>query len=158
MDEGITPDTSPLCPSAQPDMAGSVIFGVVGGTVEEPRLLHLVEPRPVTEELLALSEPVKPTEVFRFAAPCAGRGCLHFDGSKCQLAVRTVQLVPGVVETLPPCRIRPRCRWWLQEGKAACLRCPVIMTENYHPSEVIALAAMPPEELRSEAQSGELSS
>jgi hypothetical protein len=133
----------PLCPSAQPNMEGSAVFGVVGGTVEEPRVAYLDKPQPVTEELLKLAEPVLPTEVFRFAAPCAGHGCRHFDGAKCQLAVRTVEILPEAVDILPPCAIRPKCRWWQQEGKAACLRCPLIVTQNAAPSDAIALAATP---------------
>jgi len=31
----------PLCPSAQPQMEGSTIIGVVGGTPEQPRLAYL---------------------------------------------------------------------------------------------------------------------
>lgn len=126
--------TPPLCPSAQPDMEGSVVFGVVGGTAREPRLKYLSEPQPVTDELLELSKPVKPTEVFRFAAPCAGSGCKHFDGADCRLAKRTVDMQPAVVDKLPACRLRPRCRWWQQEGKSACMRCPMVVTEVRHPT------------------------
>jgi hypothetical protein len=132
-----------LCPSAQTNWADSVMFGIVGGTVEEPRLIHLTETQPVTDELLALSQPANPTEVFRFAAPCAGNGCQHFDGSNCRLATKIVHMLPTVVEQLPPCHLRPTCRWWQQEGKAACLRCPQIVTETYHPSEHLRQAADP---------------
>jgi hypothetical protein len=59
----------PLCPSAQPEMEGSVIFGVVGGSVEQPRVGYLTEPRPFAGEPLTRSLPVHPTEVFRLAAP-----------------------------------------------------------------------------------------
>jgi hypothetical protein len=50
------PDTSFLCPSAQPDMPGSQLIGVVAGTPSEPRLAYVAEPRPISPELLALSE------------------------------------------------------------------------------------------------------
>ena len=133
----------PLCPSAQPEMAGSTVFGVVGGTVEEPRVGYLDDPRPVTPELLTLCWPVKPTEVFRFAAPCAGTACQHFDGTDCRLVAKIVDRTPTVVEILPACRLRPRCRWWLQEGAAACMRCPIIVTENYQPSSDLRQAADP---------------
>lgn len=133
----------PLCPSAQPDMAESVVFGVVAGSVDEPRVAYLDKPQPVTEELLSLAEPVLPTEVFRFAAPCAGHSCRHFDGKECRLAARTVHLLPEAVDILPPCSIRPTCRWWQQEGKAACLRCPMVVTQVHAPSDVIALVANP---------------
>lgn len=131
MDEDV-----PLCPSAQPEMTGSVVFGVVGGTLDAPRVGYLATPLPTTPELLALSGPVEPTEIFRFAAPCAGSACRHFDGSTCRLAARTVELMTPVVDQLPPCRVRPECRWWLQEGKDACLRCPQVVTQAYAPSEL----------------------
>lgn len=145
MDNNATDGGTPLCPSAQPEMDDSVIFGVVGGTPERPRLIHLSKPRPVTDELLALSDPVKPTEVFRFAAPCAGNGCKHFDGMDCRLAKRVRKTLPVVEGKLPACRLRPRCRWWRQEGKAACMRCPQIVTETYHPSEQLRQVADPAE-------------
>jgi hypothetical protein len=133
----------PQCPSAQPGMEDSVVFGVVGGTVEQPRVAYLDKPQPVTQELLELAAPVSPTEVFRFAAPCAGGACRHFDGVNCRLASRTVQILPEAVDILPPCSIRPTCRWWQQEGKAACLRCPMVVTQVYAPSDTIARAADP---------------
>ncbi len=133
----------PLCPSARPEMANSVAFAVVVGTVEEPRLAHLAEPQPVTDELLALAEPVAPTEIFRFAASCAQKECQHFDGSNCRLAQRIVEGLPTVVEALPPCQIRSSCRWWQQEGKAACMRCPQIVTDTYAYSEKLRQAADP---------------
>lgn len=143
MKQNTATDAPPLCPSAKPEMDGSVVFGVVGGTVEKPRLAHLVEPQPVTDELLALSGSVTPTEIFRFAAPCAGSACQHFDGSNCRLATKIVQLLPEVVAGLPPCRLRSNCRWWQQEGKAACMRCPQIVTETHHASEQLRQAANP---------------
>jgi hypothetical protein len=145
-----TSNALPNCPSAQPDWENSTVFGIITGTTEEPRLAYLTEAQPVTDELLALSAPVKPTEVFRFAAPCAGSGCHHFDGTQCRLATKIVQLLPEVTADLPPCRLRPDCRWWQQEGKAACMRCPQVVTEFYHPSEPLRLAADPtihPEDL-----------
>jgi hypothetical protein len=59
------------CPSAQPDWKGSVAIGLVGGTANEPRMAHLSKPLIVNDQLLTLSGPVSPTEVFRFAAPWA---------------------------------------------------------------------------------------
>lgn len=143
MEKNAATNAQLLCPSAQPEMEGSVVFAVVGGTAEEPRLVHLAEPQPASEELLALSAPVQPTEVFRFAAPCAGHACKHFDGSKCRLAQKIVQMLPTAVEMLPPCRLRPNCRWWQQEGKAACMRCPQIVRDSYSPSEKLRNAANP---------------
>ena len=127
-------DASPVCPSAQPDWDGSIVIGVVGGTAEEPQVSLLTNPLPVTEELLGLSSPVTPTEVFRFAAPCLCAGCVHFKDASCRLAERVVKMLPKAAERLPVCAIRPRCRWWQQEGPAACVRCPQVVTDNYNPS------------------------
>jgi hypothetical protein len=135
--------TLPLCPSTQPEMDHNVVFGVVGGTVEAPRIAYLTESVPVTEELLMLSAPVKPTEIFRMASSCMGNGCKHFDGAHCRLAMRIVQQLPTVVEALPACQIRPSCRWWQQEGKAACFRCPQMVTENYYSSEILQQVVEP---------------
>jgi hypothetical protein len=119
-----------LCPSAQPEMAGAIVLGVVRGTPDTPRLGYLTQSLPVTAAVLEMASPVKSTEVLRFAAPCAGSACRHFDGTDCQLARRIVDLLPAVAENLPPCRVRPNCRWWQQEGRAACKRCPQIVTES----------------------------
>ena len=131
------------CPSANPDMEGAKLFGVIGGTVDAPRMIHMAEPLPVTDELLALSGPVNPTEVFRFTATCAGTQCQHFDGHDCSLATRIVQLMPPVTAELPVCSIRTTCRWWLQEGAAACYRCPQIVSNSYNASETMVRAADP---------------
>lgn len=132
--------TVPLCPSAQPEMEGAFAFAVVGGAPGEPRSGYLAERVAVSPELLALAGPVKATEVFRFSAPCAGGGCMHFDGAECRLANKLVQLTPPAARTLPACQVRPDCRWWRQEGKAACLRCPGVVTEMYEYSEAQAAA------------------
>jgi hypothetical protein len=132
-----------LCPSARPELEGSTVLGVVGGTAEQPRVAYLAEPRPVTPEVLALSGAVSPTAIFRFGAPCAGHACKHFDGTDCRLATRIVQLLPPVVDALPACHLRPDCRWWQQEGKAACLRCPQIVSDLRNPSQLQRQAADP---------------
>ena len=132
-----------LCPSAQPEMTGSVAFGVVGGTTGRPRVAWIEEPVPVTPDLLALTGAVPPTQVLRIAAPCQENACCHFDGADCRLATKLVQLMPAVAEALPPCRIRPDCRWFVQEGRAACRVCPQIVTYSVDPSADLALAATP---------------
>ncbi|AFY48969.1 hypothetical protein Nos7524_3166 [Nostoc sp. PCC 7524] len=131
-----------LCPSARPEIAGSVVFGVIGGNVTEARVNYLKQPLPVTDELLAKASPATPTEIFRTAAPCVEKGCQHFNGQDCRLATRVADNLPAVVEELPPCSIRRDCRWWQQEGKAACMRCPQIITDNYSPSQLIQTVAL----------------
>jgi hypothetical protein len=125
-----------LCPSAQPGMEQCRVLGVVQRDGPTPILQYLNEHLPATDEVLAMAAPLKPTEVFRLAATCAEHRCPHFDGADCQLATRIVQILPAVVTTLPPCIIRQECRWYSQEGGAACLRCPEVTTVNYDLSSV----------------------
>ncbi len=125
----------PLCPSSRPEVKNSLAFGIVVGSAKKPRVAYLSEPQAVTDQLLSIAKPVTPTEVFRFAATCAERDCEHFNGSDCQLVKRIINKSPMVVENLPSCRIRADCRWWQQEGKSACFRCPQIVTDIYNSTE-----------------------
>ena len=122
---------SKLCPSAQPGMDQCRVLGVVQRDGPTPVLQYLSQPLAATPEVLAMSAPLKPTEVFRLAATCAEHRCPHFDGADCRLATRIVQILPAVVEALPPCIIRQECRWYSQEGGEACKRCPEITTVSY---------------------------
>lgn len=131
-----------LCPSAQPGMEESRVLGVVGRSSEAPQIAYLNERLEVTPDLLAMAAPAHPTQVFRFAARCEEKACCHFDGTRCQLATRIVQILPAVSESLPACLIRPECRWYQQEGRAACMRCPQVVTETYEPSDDYKRAAL----------------
>jgi hypothetical protein len=122
---------SKLCPSAQPGMDRCRVLGVVRQEGSTPILEYLNRLLPATTEILAMAAPLKPTEVFRLAATCAEHKCPHFDGADCQLATRVVQILPAIVDALPPCIIRTQCRWYSQEGGAACKRCPAITTVSY---------------------------
>jgi hypothetical protein len=107
------------------------VLGVVQHDGSTPRLVYLTEILPASDEVLALAAPLKPTEVYRLSATCAEHKCPHFDGADCQLVTRVVQILPAVVDTLPPCTIRKDCRWYFQEGGAACRCCPEITTVSY---------------------------
>jgi hypothetical protein len=126
---------SKLCPSAQPGMDNCRVLGVVEHEGPAPRLIYLNQPLPATPDVLALAAPLKPTEVFRLSATCAEGKCPHFDGADCRLATRIVNILPAAVDTLPPCIIRQDCRWYSQEGAAACRRCPEVTTVSYDLSE-----------------------
>jgi hypothetical protein len=132
-----------LCPSAQPDTAGAVVLGVVDHAASPPEVQYLDEPMPVTPDVLALAAPVRPTEVFRFAAACQQGACSHWSGHDCTLVTRLVQLVPAASLALPPCRIRTDCRWFHQLGREACRRCPAVVTQNQEPSAAMREAAAP---------------
>lgn len=132
-----------VCPSARPEMPGSVVLGVFREIGGEEVLHHLAEPVAATAGVLALARGAPLADVFRFAAPCAGDQCAHFDAGLCRLAGKIVEAVPAAARALPPCRIRAECRWYVQEGKAACLRCPLIHSETANPSPGLHWAADP---------------
>jgi hypothetical protein len=139
-------DRSPkslMCPSANTEMSGSAIFGIVVGTPEQPHVVHLDRVKPIPPELLVLDSPVKPSEIFRIAAPCIENGCKHFDGTNCRLTARIVAGLPAVTDRLPACAIRSTCRWWYQEGAAACSRCQQIVRDNYIASDELIHAIDP---------------
>jgi hypothetical protein len=132
------------CPSAQPGMRMLRLLGVVEVTPAGKRIAYLNEAVDVTPELLAQASPAEPTEVFRLAADCEERQCTHFDGTRCRLATRIVGILPEVVDDLPVCLIRSTCRWYAQEGKPACVRCPQVVTELQEASDTYKQAALPP--------------
>jgi hypothetical protein len=123
------------CPSSQANEVGARIFGMMTGTAEAYRVGYLTEVLPVSDTVLALAGSAKPTQLFRIAAPCANGGCRHFKSNACTLAQRIVEGVPAVVNALPACQIRSTCRWFRQEGKAACFRCPQVMTDKSNASD-----------------------
>lgn len=65
----------------------------------------------------------------RFTTPCRRSGCGQWDGG-CQVATvvaRDVHLRPRDGSGPDDCPIRPRCRWYLQEGPAICSACPEVV-------------------------------
>ncbi len=126
-----------LCPSSQPEVEGARVLGVVQQTENGAAVSYLEQLIPATAEVMRWAAPFPPTEVFRLAAPCQTNRCPHFDGTNCGLAARIVRILPAVTEQLPPCQIRGECRWFRQEGGAACRRCPEISTVNYDASETM---------------------
>lgn len=133
------------CPSAQPDMENARVFGVIAGTAEQPQIAYLKAEAVVTRAMLDKLGGVPPTQVFRFAARCEEARCVHFDGTRCQLARRIVAKLDPVVDVLPSCLIRPTCRWYAEEGAAACHRCPQVVTMIPRADNPLNAAALPPE-------------
>lgn len=126
-------------------MPDAQILGVVSRGPDGPRLAYLNAHVAATPEVLAQSAPLAPTEVFRLAARCEQSKCVHFEGERCQLAARIADLLPKVTDHLPPCAIRKTCRWYRQEGRAACERCPQILTLNADPDERLKRVAGAPD-------------
>lgn len=132
-----------LCPSAPADAPDAVVIGVVRGTPAEPRVRFTERAVPPTRDLLNLVDAVTPEEVFRTAAPCACSGCGHFARGRCTLAAKITRHLAAVTTELPECSIRDNCRWFSQEGAAACRRCPQVVTRDYGASPTMAVVANP---------------
>lgn len=115
------------CPSGSADDRHARIFGIVGGTAEEPQVTYLARPLRVTPELLAQLDGVSPAEVFRVVSPCAEHRCKHFAQGECGVA-RHVATLPAVAPDLHACGIRATCRWFAERGAGACARCPQVVT------------------------------
>jgi hypothetical protein len=130
-----------LCPSADYQWPEAEVIGVVLGEPDRPEVGYLARPVPLTPDLVAATAPAGPGQVLRLASPCAQSGCQHFQGERCRLAHNLVAFLPTVTKDLPPCPIRARCRWWRQEGREACLRCPQVQTDQSNPSPA-SLAAV----------------
>ena len=131
-----------LCPSAQPGMHQLRLIGVIEYTEHGSRVAYLNEDVPVTADLLGQAGPALP-RVFRLAGTCEERSCAHFDGERCNLVRRIVNILPPVVDAPPVCLVRSTCRWFEQEGYDACVRCPQVVTEVAEPTDEFRRAALP---------------
>jgi hypothetical protein len=131
------------CPSAQPDMQDARPFAVISGTAEAPRVAYLKESAVVGPEAFARLGSLNPTQVFRFAATCEAARCVHYTGQRCALAERIVEQLAPVVDALPPCLIRPTCRWYAEQGGEACRRCPQVVTMVSKADDPLNRGALP---------------
>jgi hypothetical protein len=143
-----------LCPSAAAEPGRGVIFGVAGatgaaGSVGGPparAVAYLTRPVPVPDDVAEMTAPARPNEVLRTASPCAQHACSHFSGSSCTLIERITAALEPAVARPPACAIRATCRWWAEQGRNACVRCPQVVTDRTAPSEAYARAMAPPGE------------
>jgi hypothetical protein len=115
------------CPSAPPEQ-GSVLLGIVAAPGE---IVYITPNPPVTGEMLSNFEKngIVPENRLRFAGPCMEHRCLQWAGTRCGLIDRVVDhFGPADGEdALPKCGIRNTCRWFAQQGRAACEACPEII-------------------------------
>lgn len=126
-------------------MQDARVFGVLAGKPEERRVGYLERAVELTPELARALDNVPPTQVLRIAARCEEQRCGHFDGVRCTLAERIRASLPSVVDSLPPCAIRSSCRWYAEQGREICFRCPQVATLNADNGDgVLRAAATPP--------------
>jgi hypothetical protein len=126
----MTPSAAaPVCPSA-PATAGAALIGIVQ---PDGHVANLPTCLPVDQGFIDRARPLGPLEQrFRFASPCEKSDCAHWTGDACGLIGRLLDAAE-VREPLaarpPPCAIRAICRWWDQEGPAACAVCTLVVTD-----------------------------
>ena len=135
------------CPSNR-CKSGSDLIGI---RQDDGTVAILPTPLPVDQHFVDLvgQSSVAPEERFRFSNKCVESGCSQWTGSRCGVIDNVLQLLAGVPapghitppaatapltpkdnsETLPPCGIRPTCRWFLQAGADACRVCPYVVTQ-----------------------------
>jgi len=122
-----------ICPSAPPEQ-GSVLLGIVSA----PGQIVYITPNPaVTPEMLNTFEKngVVPENRLRFAGACMEHRCMQWADNRCGLIDRVVDhFGPADGEDpLPKCGIRSTCRWFAQQGRAACEACPEVIRK---PAEI----------------------
>lgn len=118
------------CPSANPDWDDAQLLGVVLGTPTAPET-WFTGVRAIDPAMIAAAAPARPAEVFRFTARCRGGECAQFQDGRCRVgAAVAAHLEPLPEHALPRCGIRPQCRWWQEQGAAACRRCPTVVTDD----------------------------
>jgi hypothetical protein len=124
----VVDEAKTLCPSAQPQMEGAAIFGVVTKGESGPRVAYLNAKVSATDPRFASVPEGLENSVLRVAARCVESACVHFNSGRCGLASRVAAELDTVVDRLPACAIRRNCRWYAQEGASACMRCPQVVT------------------------------
>jgi len=122
------PDPKATCPSARPQ-EGAVLLGIVGQDGE----VALLDERITIDGsfLETASQGRDLSHRFRFASPCATKGCANWSGHHCMvldIARQLAHIEPLEQSALPACSIRPTCRWFMQEGDEACKICQKINT------------------------------
>jgi hypothetical protein len=109
-----------------------MVFATVESRQPSPQVSFFQSSFPVSAgTMIALADgTLRATEMFRFAAPCEQSGCANWSGEHCRVAERLVQIMPVSSVELPACVLRPDCRWFFQEGGAACVRCSQVVTNG----------------------------
>ena len=114
-----------LCPSARCAEGAQLI----GRAISPTEVVILPVPMIVTKAFVEEAWQRKiPEKRFRFAAPCQGANCVNWLGNRCQVPSQVSTLVEQV--DAPTCGIRLQCRWFHENGLAACKVCPKVTTQR----------------------------
>ncbi len=133
-----------LCPSWRCE-AGASLIGIIlaDGTVAFSKDRIVIDEAFVEVARQGRS----PEKRFRFSSTCKRAACIQWTEGECcipDLIIKEHQERgpdPNEPFVLPECSIRPRCRWHLQSGDAACRACPEVITDRSAERVAPALSA-----------------
>ena len=129
------------CPSTPEDQPDAVVFGVVGGTVERPMVAYLTSSLPASDGTSHANCTGHTSGSVPIRGDMRQTACQNFQDGRCSVTTRLVAVAKPVVDQLPRCAIRSTCRWWAENGRASCVRCPSVVTVDYAPTpEAVAIA------------------
>jgi hypothetical protein len=121
------------CPSGLCS-SGNLLIGIVqnNGVIASIRPALQVDDDFVRKAHDASNSP--PETRFRFAGPCVSTSCEQWAQGRCTVGDAVAQELPGGDSHLRACVIRSTCRWWAQNGPAACHSCSGIV-HTPHPGQ-----------------------
>jgi hypothetical protein len=119
-----------MCPST-PKANATVFLGMI---TPAGRVAYLTPQLPAEVALAGRPATDGPVESqYRLAGPCVTSSCGFWTGEHCGLGARLVssyrETVPEPDGTLPHCAIRRTCRWYAEQGPAACGPCSHVVTD-----------------------------
>ncbi|MER5703671.1 hypothetical protein ABT023_17255 [Micromonospora sp. NPDC002296] len=119
-----------MCPST-PAANATVFLGMI---TPAGRVAYVTPQLPAEVALATVAGSPEPAESrYRLAGPCVTSSCGFWTGDHCGLGARVAESyreVTGSTEAeLPRCAIRRSCRWYAEQGAAACAACSHVVTD-----------------------------
>ncbi|MEG3635890.1 hypothetical protein [Micromonospora palythoicola] len=119
-----------MCPST-PAGNATVFLGMI---TPAGRVAYVTPALPAEVAVAAATEADVAVETrYRLAGPCVTSRCGFWTGEHCGLGERLVasyaQTVGEPEVELPRCAIRRTCRWFAEQGPAACVACAHVVTD-----------------------------
>lgn len=130
----INSENEKTCPSAIAE-TGNLLYA----RVDNGRIERLGTPLPLTADFVAaVRSHGSPEQRFRFAGTCQEGRCAQWTGTGCGVIERVLSRMDTVAgeHPLPRCFLRASCRWFAQEGAAACSACSRVVTDGRAPAGV----------------------
>ena len=124
-----------VCPSYRCE-EGAILLGIVQA---DGKVSLAADPIVIDQGFVdKATQGRSPDRRFRFAGQCAQGGCQHWESNRCGVIDKVLSIIAPVepIPEIPPCSIRPICRWYSQEGARACAACPDVLTYRLLPKAI----------------------